>query len=493
MGYIKSHSNYVLEKKHQNTNDGTIFERDITTIGGLNQFSKGQIPIYQSGNFIITVRSDSAYNKDYTNNDWEKNSNSDEQWTLTNTSSNPIIEEQIVIQKDYYDLRDFAYYGSCSELIRASLTDIINQFPGELYAPIVNGNGIKMFYTNKYKTEEDQTELLQGWFLLDNPFGINIYSQQLTDNTNELRFFCNNGFQKYEIINPQNKIENITDWEVISQVCTTNSNGEIQPLIAKVILNKKYTIEVAKGDDGEIVYLVEPTFLDYHIRPKQEYITNYFHSLDSFQSILLNKNSTPIYTANFEVIKENSYGYYTEIVPFTFPLGFGSYNLAVNDAAYSVYVNDLVDIAAFYDEYFCDNLYRSMTHESIKNFDWSNDRINDNDNLEEYIFGGTKLQKIIRLMGREFDEIKSRIEMLSNSQVISYNNTIDSQIVLNSLITDGWDVKSIITVKKSNGAYINDNLTLQPYAVNNNTCYPNGYFIGCSSNDESGHIVIKKQ
>ena len=56
MAYIKSHSNYVLKTKHQLTKDGTVWERDMTTIGGLNQYAKGQVPIYKSGNFIITVR-----------------------------------------------------------------------------------------------------------------------------------------------------------------------------------------------------------------------------------------------------------------------------------------------------------------------------------------------------------------------------------------------------------------------------------------------------
>ena len=37
--YIKSHSNFVLKKKHQDINSGVIYERDITTIGGLNQFA----------------------------------------------------------------------------------------------------------------------------------------------------------------------------------------------------------------------------------------------------------------------------------------------------------------------------------------------------------------------------------------------------------------------------------------------------------------------
>ena len=60
MAYIKSHSNYVLKKKHQTINNGIIYERDITTIGGLNQFSPNQVPIYKSSNFIITINNDNS-------------------------------------------------------------------------------------------------------------------------------------------------------------------------------------------------------------------------------------------------------------------------------------------------------------------------------------------------------------------------------------------------------------------------------------------------
>ena len=58
MALIKSHSNYVLKSKHQVIEDGTIWERDITTIGGISDFPSGQIPVYKSGNFIISVRGD---------------------------------------------------------------------------------------------------------------------------------------------------------------------------------------------------------------------------------------------------------------------------------------------------------------------------------------------------------------------------------------------------------------------------------------------------
>ena len=43
---VKSYSNYILKRNHQSLTDGTVYERDITTIGGVNRYTKGQIPIY---------------------------------------------------------------------------------------------------------------------------------------------------------------------------------------------------------------------------------------------------------------------------------------------------------------------------------------------------------------------------------------------------------------------------------------------------------------
>ena len=137
MALVKSHSNYVLKSRHQEVNDGTIYERDITTIGGVNQFAKGMTPIYRSNNFIITVRNDNSSTNVFNNTNWERN-DSGTVWTLKNvsglTSDNEDANDmKIVLKQDYYDFCDFAYYGSLSELFRASITDIIDRFPGELY------------------------------------------------------------------------------------------------------------------------------------------------------------------------------------------------------------------------------------------------------------------------------------------------------------------------------------------------------------------------
>ena len=86
MAFIKSHSNYILKKRHQDVSDGTIWERDITTIGGVNQFAPGQTPIYRSSNFIITVRDDGRSSNQYNQTKWKENEDSGYTWTLENLS-----------------------------------------------------------------------------------------------------------------------------------------------------------------------------------------------------------------------------------------------------------------------------------------------------------------------------------------------------------------------------------------------------------------------
>ena len=136
MAYIKSHSNYVLKKKHQRIDNGVIFERDYTTIGGKDNFAPNQIPIYRSGNFIITTHDEYVPRKQHANQLWEENENGTV-WNygdVENASSKTeYSDNQIVLKNDYLQLSDFAYYGSCTELVRGSINGIISKFPGELY------------------------------------------------------------------------------------------------------------------------------------------------------------------------------------------------------------------------------------------------------------------------------------------------------------------------------------------------------------------------
>ena len=450
MAFIKSHSNYVLKSKHQNVNDGTIYERDITTIGGVNQFSKGMTPIYRSNNFIISVRNDTGSTNVYNNSKWEKSTSASTIWTLENvsgmTSNNDDSNDvKIVLKQDYYDFCDFAYYGSLSELFRASVTDILDRFPGELYCTSNN-----IYYTTYETINQETIEdsfILGGENLynLDNPFGIDIYSlSKHGEDANPLKFFADEGYKNYQIIKKDVNLIYIKSWNVEEQSDKTCKGGKIcKVVLNKNVLNEKIDIFVYIGDDDKIFYMCDKSLEGMHIRPKEEFISEFYNKCDNFQKLIMNRKSTPLYKAVFSVLKENEYGFYRDFETFVFPTTFGGYNIIANDYGFSDYTKRLADIGEFYDNRVSDNIYRSMTHEAIKNFDWTYTKEYTQGDEEEYVFGGQKIQKALRVIGREFDEIKSYIDNIKNIRKLSYDerSNMPDYFLKYSLDSDGWDIK----------------------------------------------------
>lgn len=458
MAFIKSHSNYVLKSKHQNVNDGTIYERDITTIGGVNQFSKGMTPIYRSNNFIISVRNDTGSTNVYNNSKWEKSTSASTIWTLENvsgmTSNNDDSNDvKIVLKQDYYDFCDFAYYGSLSELFRASVTDILDRFPGELYCTSNN-----IYYTvseviDKEVIEDRRILGNDGLYNIDNPFGIDLHSKSIPkNNTNPLKYFADDGYKNYWFIDGEEHGE-ITEWSAKTsndyckgdRICEIKTRVEYTKEIngKDVEEVKEYTIEAYVGDDGKIFYFGDESMIGIHIRPKEEFISEFYNKCDNFQKLIMNRKSTPLYKAVFSVLKENEYGFYRDFETFVFPTTFGGYNIIANDYGFSDYTKRLADIGEFYDNRVSDNIYRSMTHEAIKNFDWTYTKEYTQGDEEEYVFGGQKIQKALRVIGREFDEIKSYIDNIKNIRKLSYDerSNMPDYFLKYSLDSDGWDIK----------------------------------------------------
>lgn len=466
--YIKTHSQYVLKKKHQNTNDGTIYERDWVTIGGLNQFSKDQVPIYQSGNFLITVNNGGNTTRNILNSNWYENSKNGEVWTLDIAEEmlegETTNDTQIVIKQDYYSLRDFAYFGSCSELVRASINDIVSRFPGELCTAVgVDGEKVTVTYTARVVDSggtvvRDYQELGNGKYLLENPFGIDIHTQSLgnMEGVNPLKYFCNDGYKNYTI----NGVD-IQSWNVTAT--TESCPGDCKFIIK---LNSA-TVYAYVGDGGSLYYFTDGS--GFHIKPKDKFYTQFINSLDSFQKVLMNTSTEPKYKATFEVIEENDYGYYTTVKDFIFPTDNSGYNIGSSSIKFEQYLNSLSTVAAFYDERFCDNLYRSLTHEAIKNFDWTFTREYSDGEEEEYVVGGDKIAKILRLYGRMFDELKMYIDNMSNANKVTYDDAsnLPDYFLTDALENDGWNIVNIYPFKWENNkgsVNMDSNCTVsQPY------------------------------
>ena len=711
MPFIKSHSNYVLKKKHQDVSDGTIFERDITTIGAVDQFSPGQTPIYRSNNFIITVRNDGKPSNQYNSTKWKEN-DSGETWTLQTVSGMVSDYEddndtKIVLKQDYYDFRDFAYYGSLTELFRASVTDIMARFPGELYVTDEHA-----YYTVRQNIDFEKIEEREplggdNYFFVSNPFGIDLYTNHLPNGADFLKFFAEDGFLNYQVTSSKTDSstasngctdidleedfvwDDITRWTVeFSDPCcscsnliipqesktirfdntggtktvnielkeclsaatlnvssldwlTTSLNGKTLTITAgksekaesgEIVITAKsnstvckakinvsqeapapepcdctasintsvsemsfgstggtssftisisdscvdantigvssdgqwvqldgsgtnwtvtvgshttkrsatikisastttgvctvdkievsqtnyceckdltitklddnqntstnsasntrmrgallrandeseetaeelyrrfaaITINTAKygaikiyaylDDDNNVVYLVKGESLKgYHIRPKREFLDKFFSECDNFEKLLVNEDTH--YKATFSVIRENDFGYYREFVPFQFPIGYGGYNLDVASYGFDAYTTQMVQIGEYYDENFTDNLWRSMTHEAIKNFDWSYTREYEQGDEQEYVIGGQRIQKALRIFAREFDEIISYINNIKNLNRVTYDerSNIPDYFLTDTLENEGWDVKLVYPYSLTEYSYV---------------------------------------
>lgn len=548
MPFIKSHSNYVLKAKHQDVNDGTIFERDITTIGGVNQFSPGQTPIYRSNNFIITVRNDGRPSNQYNTSKWKENENGDT-WTLQTISGmvsdfEDDNDTKIVLKQDYYDFRDFAYYGSLTELFRASVTDILARFPGELYFTSEHA-----YYTvresydfNKIETlfpiggYKEGSETEPKYYLISNPFNINLHAEHKPTDADPLKYFADEGYLNYQVGFGTKRTEgcdeiedikwcDITGWEVVyhdpcsklpdSCQCSDldiekwdPSNCDCDNIHAEIIedscgcnniastelrssgskLSRKGTLRASEDEseeeseeyyrrvaeititikcDGEdetnitiyaylddnnkIIYMTDSEELvqqNVHIRPRKKDKPHYFLDIfysesDNFEKLLVNEDTH--YNATFSVIRENDYGYYREFVPFQFPTDAGGYNLDATDYGFNAYTKQMVQIGEYYDENFTDNLWRSMTHEAIKNFDWTYTREYEVGDEEEYVLGGQRIQKSLRIFAREFDEIISYINNIKNLNRVTYDErgNLPDYFLTDTVENEGWDVKLV--------------------------------------------------
>jgi hypothetical protein len=473
--------------------DGTIWERDITTIGGVNYFAPGQTPIFNEGGFVITVREDNNISNQYNKGNWKEASTGSNStvWTLQTISAiTSDLEDQndtkIVLKQDYYDFCDFAYYGSLSELFRASIIDIIARFPGELYCSNDNVYYTKVSVIDGNRVEEDVQIGESGFtYEVKNPFGIDLHTHKLPVGKEPIKYFADGGYKEYTYNGAA-----ISNWSVV----TENDCAPAGELIATITLNGDKVIKAYAGNNGTVHYM-HNNLTDVHIRPKEKYLADFYNKCDNFQRLLMNDQTTPKYKAIFSVITEDDYGYHREMRQFIFPTSDGGYNIDATSYGFNAYTNELARIGEFYDERFTDNLWRSMTHEAIKNFDWTHTREYVSGEEEEYVIGGERMQKALRLFAREFDEVKLYIDNITSLNRITYDNrgNVPNYFLTDVCENDGWDVIQVIPYSTTSYSICGPNKYLQntketvkPYnskIEENGVNLNNGYFISCCSGD----------
>ena len=432
--YTKHNSNYIKTNIHQKLKDGsTIFERDWVTIGSQLHFGPGKIPYYTNGNFIFTTSPIPHYQKRY------KNGVAVGLWTYDDVKNATNVVNKINNDEYTEDIRTYVYYGSCLELVRSSIEHIISNFPGNI---TVSDTEINI---------NNQT-----YYILNNPFGIilNQKETQLTQYDNELHYLSYS-WDKYEIkSNDENEFVDITSYKIETE--ETSSCVQELDKVYEITINNNIVIE-AYIYDGEIVPLVKAEDKEIVIQPKKDFIENYFNNLRGFEKQLLTRKTTPLYSNMFVTPIEYNLGYLYYKRTYTWPSN--GYCIDITSTTYMDFLDKLTSMAEIYDELWTDNLWRRMTHEAIKNYDWTYTREFEDGEEQDNIDGGERMHKVLNIIGRVFDDVKQNIDLIKRNNRITYSadRNIPNALLSDKLELMGWDAYSTISTYTITETYINEN------------------------------------
>lgn len=421
----KSKSFYSLKSIHSKNSKGTIYENDYVTIVNNDDIYNEDIPLFSDSIFKFRIATSENNKKRHARSNWVLNNEGKDVWTREQVSGETITEEsKIVLKPNYNSLKDFAYYGSAVELVKATINDIILRFPGGLY-----------YYDKDYAPEINVDGKI--YYLVSNECQIDCWSPNITsikEGENPLRYLSYS-YNDYEIPEP------IID---ITGSCIDSIIGTVK------IKNKSFYIY--KDNEGYNHLVTDNNGKGVIIEPKKDIIEKFWDSLDDFERVLFNRESTPLYTAIFETPYEDETGYYYSPKMYTWPRVANSNTPDLTTSKFKGYIESLLSLAEFHDEYDSDNIWRMMTHESIKNLDWTFNR--DEDEMSDIDNG--RMKAMIHIQGRLYDDIKRSIDNIKYNNVVSYDekNNVPDYFLSDIVENDGWEAKNISLDSEVNSIFL---------------------------------------
>jgi hypothetical protein len=390
------------------------------------QFTDGY-SLFTFGNFQITTTLDTRINKNYVLGGEWSDYISLENLKLDEKKSEKLSNFSLDIRLnfDIYKIDRYVYFGSFVEFIRVTLEQIIQKWKGSLY---LNPTELSNVANNTVLSFNYNSGLNTSTFLIP-------------------KSVIKNAFQL--VVDAEDGLMDVSDGEIYNlnrdydKYVISNSNGNFK-LIGYTGSTETYPYIGIKTKGNPFPSLTASTFgqLTYHVKPNDTEIELFFTQLDDFEKVLLNRLTSPIYTAYFSVPKESDNGVFFNDIFLTWPTSDG-YNLDIDSFSYGRYVNDLISMATDFDNNKTNLIARRFVSESIHEYD------TDGGGNETY---GRKINKLLKIYGREFDEIKKYIDGISFANVVTYNkldNTSDELIKMMAK-TLGFDVLLTVGSEKFN-------------------------------------------
>ena len=437
--YTKSPTKFVSKKRVGTTIDSNILEQDFSTV-----LKEPQNGLIRKDNVLMQYFEQERGKdgrKKYSKIIKQKQNGYIGQSTINEKNQ----KEHSAIKNQYTSLKDFAYYGSATELIKATITDIAKRFPGAIFWP----------------SEDAPSYTIEGTDYLEvsNEFYINCWSPNKIDENPIRNLFLSKNYYNcvnhisdgsMQIINLMDlKLtnKNGTNVDEFGQLCPNTLIGRTNMCHGTTSIGRQKAnfIRIYCDEELKLHLLVLADYMNNHqylygkvmLLPKQEIIDEFWNTLDDFESVLLNRLTNPMYLAKFDVpYFDNENGFRVERQTFEWPKAGDSYSLLMSGPLYNTYVSRLAEMALFYDENDTDNIWRMLTHDSIKNLD--NTKLESS--IDETNFDSTRIKTILNLYGRQFDDIKRFVDDIKHKVSLKYddNNSTPRELLKKSVENNGW-------------------------------------------------------
>lgn len=331
---------------------------------------------------------------------------------LEKTISQEIYEydRKLFLNFDYKNITSYARYGSLEDLFKYSIKNIVKKFPYSL------------FMTGLVNTGLVNTVLNFAYDELENVSTFNIPRISII-NINNIIVDSNNNIPNEEY--PLNNFNLTKEKYVVWDHNNPNIEYPIIGFTGNIITDNFITIKVK----GKLFNLTNTNISkNYHIRPSQKEFNKFLFNLNDIEKYFLCKRVDDGYSIGLKVLNDNGIGFTNKnLIWFVGD----EYNINIEGVSYLSFINDIVEIGKKYDEYKTDIIYRMYTTTSLKEFDTTND---------------SKMSKLIRSYGYEFDKIKRLIDGFATLNNLTYKkeNSIPDILVKNVAKVLGWEIFDIV-------------------------------------------------
>ena len=322
---------------------------------------------------------------------------------------------EVFINFDRSKITNFTLYGSLRERLKVAVQNVIKKFPAALvfnklrvWADYLTGETATdiVFYP-----DANQTSINLNLYTSYNPFSIEYTKASTLDkNTSELEIRnLVKSFKKYSLFINGNEFP-------LTYIKSTSGNTDNGTLLIDV--------------EGNPFSGFSSSTESFYIKPNTNETEIAFGSLEDVEKFLVERKSTPIYTAKFDQPRETDTGKLIKSTTFITWPSTNNWNLIINGSLFESYLNKLYDIADTFDSYKTNLVSRFLTTAAFKEFDTYDE----------------KVDKVLKIYGRSFDEVKKYIDGLAYMSNVTYDgkNNIPNELLKNFAQTLGWSTPSAI-------------------------------------------------